>query len=426
MKFLDLFAGIGGFRLGMERAGHECVGYVEIDKFARKSYQVIHDTEGEWTREDITKVTDEEWRTLRGTVDIICGGFPCQSFSIAGKRLGFEETRGTLFFEIARAAKQIQPRILFLENVKGLLSHNKGETFATILTALHELGYDAEWRILNSKDFGVPQNRERVFIIGHLRGAGGREIFPLAEASRTADESRVIANTLTARYPYSQREGTYIETTRKSEQVMPVLTPDRIIKRQNGRRFKTPGEPAFTLTAQDQHGIIVFGELEGSGREQSNRIYSEKGLAPILTTMQGGGQEPKIAIVGNVNPSKRGMNGEVYSSEGLAPTLTTNKGEGQKVAIIQKARGYNKGGKHDIAPTLSSSSWQENNLLQEGNFRIRKLTPRECWRLQGFPDWAFDRAAEVNSNSQLYKQSGNSVTENVIWKIATKFKEEQA
>ncbi|EAF3035918.1 DNA (cytosine-5-)-methyltransferase, partial [Listeria monocytogenes] len=292
MKFLDLFAGIGGFRLGMERAGHECVGYVEIDKFARKSYQAIHDTEGEWTREDITKVTDDEWRELCGTVDIICGGFPCQAFSIAGKRLGFEETRGTLFFEIARAAKQIQPRLLFLENVKGLLSHNKGETFATILTALDELGYDAEWRVLNSKDFGVPQNRERVFIIGHLRGAGGREIFPLAEASRTADESRVIANTLTARYPYSQREGTYIETTRKSEQVMPVLTPDRIIKRQNRRRFKTLGEPAFTLTAQDQHGIIVFGELEGSGREQSNRIYSEKGLAPTLTTMQGGGQEP--------------------------------------------------------------------------------------------------------------------------------------
>ncbi|EAC5321513.1 DNA (cytosine-5-)-methyltransferase [Listeria monocytogenes] len=374
MKFLDLFAGIGGFRLGMERAGHECVGYVEIDKFARKSYQAIHDTEGEWTREDITKVTDDEWRTLRGTVDIICGGFPCQSFSIAGKRLGFEETRGTLFFEIARAAKQIQPRYLFLENVKGLLSHNKGETFATILTALHELGYDAEWQILNSKDFGVPQNRERVFIIGHLRGAGGREIFPLAEASRTADESRVIANTLTARYPYSQREGTYIETTRKSEQVMPVLTPDRIIKRQNGRRFKCNGEEMFTLTAQDKYGVLI----------------------------------------------------KVYSNEGISPTLTTNKGEGLKVAIIQKPRGYNQGGKHDIAPTLSSSSWQENNLLQEGNFRIRKLTPRECWRLQGFPDWAFDRAAEVNSNSQLYKQSGNSVTENVIWKIAKLFKEEQA
>lgn len=437
MKFLDLFAGIGGFRLGMERAGHECVGYVEIDKFARKSYQAIHDTEGEWTREDITKVTDEEWRTLRGTVDIICGGFPCQSFSIAGKRLGFEETRGTLFFEIARAAKQIQPRYLFLENVKGLLSHNKGETFATILTALHELGYDAEWQILNSKDFGVPQNRERVFIIGHLRGAGGREIFPLAEASRTADESRVIANTLTARYPYSQREGTYIETTRKSEQVMPVLTPDRIIKRQNGRRFKCNGEEMFTLTAQDKYGVLIKeatikGYAEAYPGDSVNISHPNSKTRcgrvgnQIANTLDTSCNQGVVVPVGNVNPSGQGMNGKVYSNEGISPTLTTNKGEGLKVAIIQKPRGYNQGGKHDIAPTLSSSSWQENNLLQEGNFRIRKLTPRECWRLQGFPDWAFDRAAEVNSNSQLYKQSGNSVTENVIWKIAKLFKEEQA
>lgn len=172
MKFLDLFAGIGGFRLGMGRAGHECVGYVEIDKYARRSYEVIHDTEGKWTAYDIKKVTDEEWQKFRGTVDVICGGFPCQAFSIAGKRLGFEEIRGTLFFEIARAAKQIQPRILFLENVKGLLSHNDGETFATILTTLDELGYDAEWRVLNSKNYGVPQNRERVFIVANLRESG--------------------------------------------------------------------------------------------------------------------------------------------------------------------------------------------------------------------------------------------------------------
>lgn len=134
MKFLDLFAGIGGFRMGMERAGHGCVGYVEIDKYARKSYEAIYDTEGEWTKHDITKVTDEEWRQFRGKVDVICGGFPCQSFSIAGKRRGFaDETRGTLFFEVARAAKEIQPSYLFLENVKGLLNHDKGRTFRTIL-----------------------------------------------------------------------------------------------------------------------------------------------------------------------------------------------------------------------------------------------------------------------------------------------------
>jgi len=112
-------------------------------------------------------------------VDIICGGFPCQAFSLAGRRLGFEDTRGTLFFEIARAAKQIQPRFLFLENVKGLLSHDKGETFQTILTTLDELGYDVEWQVLNSKDFQVPQNRERVFIIGHSRRYRPRFLFPI-------------------------------------------------------------------------------------------------------------------------------------------------------------------------------------------------------------------------------------------------------
>lgn len=150
MKFLDLFAGIGGFRLGMERAGHECVGYVEIDKFARKSYAAIHNTEGEWTAHDITAVADDDIRRLRDRrqIDIICGGFPCQAFSIAGKRKGFDDTRGTLFFEIARFANIIRPRYLFLENVRGLLSHDGGDTFETILRTLDELGYDVEWDLL--------------------------------------------------------------------------------------------------------------------------------------------------------------------------------------------------------------------------------------------------------------------------------------
>lgn len=122
MKFLDLFAGIGGFRLGMESAGHECVGFCEIDKFARTSYKAINDTEGEVEMHDITTVSDEFIRGI-GSVDVICGGFPCQAFSIAGKRKGFEDTRGTLFFEIARFASILRPRYLFLENVKGLLNH---------------------------------------------------------------------------------------------------------------------------------------------------------------------------------------------------------------------------------------------------------------------------------------------------------------
>ncbi|EHR0456623.1 DNA (cytosine-5-)-methyltransferase [Listeria monocytogenes] len=472
----------------MERARHECVGYVEIDKFARKSYQAIHDTEGEWTREDITKVTDDEWRTLRGTVDIICGGFPCQAFSIAGKRLGFEETRGTLFFEIARAAKQIQPRLLFLENVKGLLSHNKGETFATILTALDELGYDAEWRVLNSKDFGVPQNRERVFIIGNLRGTGGREIFPLGGENRTFNKNDIKAindskkvreqlkfDSLNRFYDVSGIApclDTMQGGGREPKIAIPVLTPGREEKRQNGRRFKDAGEEMFTLTVQDVHDVLIpICEATKRGYALAKPFDSVNLAMPNSNTRRGrvGDQiantldtscnQGVVVPVGNVNPSGQGMNGKVYSDEGICPTLTTNKGEGLKVAIIQKSRGYTKGGKHDIAPTLSSSSWQENNLLQIGGLylndsprffrgilpnlsrtlksssndagvtdgiRIRKLTPRECWRLQGFPDWAFDRAAEVNSNSQLYKQAGNSVTVNVIENIAKMFKEEQA
>lgn len=178
MKFIDLFAGIGGFRLGMESAGHECVAFCEIDKFARASYKAIHNTEGEVELHDITTVADEKIRNI-GHVDVICGGFPCQAFSIAGHRRGFEDTRGTLFFEIARFAAILKPKYLFLENVKGLLNHDKGDTFETILSALDELGYDVGWQVLNSKDFGVPQNRERVYIVGHLRGTSGREVFPI-------------------------------------------------------------------------------------------------------------------------------------------------------------------------------------------------------------------------------------------------------
>ncbi|EGO6562049.1 DNA cytosine methyltransferase [Enterococcus faecalis] len=394
MKFLDLFAGIGGFRLGMESAGHECIGFCEIDKFARTSYKAIHDTTGEVEMHDITTISDEFIRGI-GSVDVICGGFPCQAFSIAGKRKGFEDTRGTLFFEIARFASILRPRYLFLENVKGLLNHEGGATFETILRALDELGYDVEWQVLNSKDY-VPQNRERVFIIGHLRGERTRKVFPL--------------------------------------------------ERKNGTTAKNNIKPINN--SKKTRELLNF--------DSTNRFYDVNGISPCLNTMQGGDREPKIAVVGNVNPSGSGMNGQVYSSNGLAPTLTTNKGEGAKiaipvltpdrvekrqngrrfkddgeemftltaqdkygVAIIQKSRGYNDGGIYKVAPTVTSNSWHENNFLKD-SIRIRKLTPRECWRLQGFPDWAFDKAKEVNSDSQLYKQAGNSVTVPVIADIASR------
>ena len=329
MNFLDLFAGIGGFRLGMERAGHKCVGYCEIDKFARLSYQAIHNTDGEIDFKDITEVTNEEFRKLKGTVDVICGGFPCQAFSIAGKQLGFEDARGTLFYEIARAAKESKPRYLFLENVRNLLSHDKGKTFTTMLTILDELGYDAEWQVLNSKNFGVPQNRERVFIIGHLRGGCTSRVFPIRDNTKKINElprKRITTNTLTARYTAT-------------------------------------GNGSYVIENKPKKVVLV--------KEATKQGYA-------------------IANIGDsINLSH--------------PNSKTRRGRVGK----------------NIANTLLTSDEQGVVL---SDYKIRKLTPRECWRLQGFPDWAFDKAQKVNSNSQLYKQAGNSVTVNVIEKIAKKLK----
>lgn len=382
MNFIDLFAGIGGFRLGMERAGHKCIGFCEIDKYARKTYKANFNTEGEWEAHDIRSVTDDDIRRI-GNTDIICGGFPCQAFSITGKRKGFEDTRGTLFFEIMRFASILRPQYLFLENVGGLLNHNGGDTFETILGAMDDVGYDAEWQVCNSKNFGVPQNRERVFIVGHLRGASTRKVFPIggtngkaikqiiggSQGKRVYDAGGISVTLSSQGGGQGAKTGLYLFTKSKEKitirdtatcldtnyykglgchqertGVLAVLTPDRLEKRQNGRRFKNPGEPMFTLTSQDRRGV----------------------------------------------------------------------------AILQRPRGNNKGGIHDTAPTVSSHSYHENNYLLN-NARIRKLIPLECFRLQGFPDEHFHRAKEAGiSDSQLYKQAGNSVTVNVIYEIGNR------
>lgn len=378
MNFLDLFAGIGGFRLGMECAGHKCVGYCEIDKYARLSYNAIHNTEGEIDYKDITEVTNEEFRKLRGKVDVICGGFPCQAFSIAGNQLGFEDARGTLFYEIARAAEQIKPRYLFLENVRNLLSHDKGKTFARMLKILHDLGYDVEWQVLNSKNFGVPQNRERVFIIGHLRGERTYRVFPIrGENTEFHNQStiKIVGNT---KNPKCTSQGsrsivhdpkgivgalTATDYKEPKQIAIPVLTPDRVEKRQNGRRFKTNGEPMFTITTQDRHGVLV--------KEATKQGYAVANVGDSINFS---------------HPNSKNRRGRV--GKNIANTLLTSDEQGVVLS----------------------------------DYKIRKLTPRECWRLQGFPDWAFDKAQAVNSNSQLYKQAGNSVTVNVIEEIAKRLK----
>lgn len=442
--FLDLFSGIGGFRLGMEQAGFRCVGYCEIDGHARKSYQSIFDTKQEVEMHDITKLSDEFIRGI-GRVDIITGGFPCQAFSLAGKRKGFSDTRGTLFFEIARFASILRPKLLYLENVKGLLNHERGATFETILRTLDELGYDVEWQLFNSKEF-VAQNRERVFIIGHLRGAGTKKIFPLTREEGSADQKsgRIhLAGTTHAANDFSRftREraistdglmGTLTAadyktpkqivvgnvnpsgggmngqvydasglsptiTTNKGEGnkiAIPILTPDKVTIRQNGRRVKENEASMFTLTTQDRHGIIVAGSIDGFYRSAA-AIHSVEGLYPMYTTMSGG-HESQILV------------------------------------------------KEDTKKRYTAALPGDQQSVVTDDFQIRKLTPLECWRLQSFPDWAFLAAKfgnrqiaeeiisngldhyncrydQKNSDSQLYKQAGNSVTVSVIYFIAKHF-----
>jgi DNA (cytosine-5)-methyltransferase 1 len=282
MKFLELFAGIGGFRLGLEKAGHQCVWANEILEKPRRIYERNFGHQPD--ARDIRTVRPDEIPDA----ELLCGGFPCATFSVAGKRSGFstEDTRGTLFFEICRILRDKRIPYVFLENVKGLLNHDGGRTFAVIISSLDELGYDVQWEVVNSQNFGVPQNRERVFIVGHLRGQPRPEIFPLgfcvsenvlekekgtqgevrggeSESGRPILMPFVTGKVMQYKDVFPTLDGHYWKGIQNNQgrgavmQVRPVLTPHRESKRQNGRRVKDHNEPAFTLTAQDRHGVIV-------------------------------------------------------------------------------------------------------------------------------------------------------------------------
>ncbi len=334
IRYFSMFTGVGGFELGIGEKG-KCVGQSEIDKYASKLLQQKFSSIKNWG--DATKIKPSELPDF----DMLCGGFPCQAFSIAGKRKGFEDTRGTMFFEIARILKVKRPKIILLENVKGLLNHEKGETFKIILQTLDELGYEIQWMVFNSKFFGVPQNRERVFIIGNLRKESRSEILPFRENESKTYEERTVVRTFTA----GGHSG--------------------------GLHSNSTG--------------IIEGYLNENGwekrHEQIRRIWGIKGNAPTIPTGQGGGVMTKIAI----------------------PTLTPDRPEKR-----QNGRRF----KEDGEPSFTLTG-QDIHGVSDG-LKIRRLTPTECERLQGFPDgWT-----EGFSDSQRYKMMGNAVTVNVIQAIA--------
>ena len=367
MRFFDLFAGIGGFRLAFEREGFKCVGFCEIDKKARELYRAYYDTTGEVEYEDARKINPADLPDF----DVLCAGFPCQSFSIAGKRRGFEDTRGTLFFEIARITEVKRPTHLLLENVKGLLSHDGGRTFEVVLKTLDDLGYDAEWEVLNSKDFGVPQHRERVFIVGHLRGKSRPQVFPITEADKVyyrppKTKEKIytdsnLAKTLTARQ-YGNWNGTY------------VYDP-------YNKNFRNGTVGTLRTNGSNGNSWILMGNIYPS-QGQAGKVYNVDGIGPSLTT----GDPPKV---GFINKDSQGC--RIYGTDGPFTTLLT-KGSG-------------------------------NNLILTEKLKIRRLTPLECFRLQGFPDDIYYKARELGiADIHLYRFTGNSITVPVVQTIARKLK----
>lgn len=453
MKFIDFFAGIGGFRRGLELAGHECVGFCEWDKYATASYTSMHlitDKQreylntltlkqrqkeilkdeyrnGEWYSSDIRTV---DARSLP-KADCWTFGAPCQDFSVAGKRAGLDGDRSSLVQEIFRLLEEQEekdrPEWIIYENVKGMLSSNRGLDYLSILSEMDRLGYDIEWQNINSKWF-VPQNRERIYTIGHLRRYGSKKILPVTGTdgensvsiidhrdeyrrntqtfspggiTETLDtgqgggrehhvgipcfcdmnykaglKTTDSARTIQARY----NKGVCNRSGEASGVVIPVLTPVRAEKRQNGRRFKENGDPMFTLTSQDRHGIAI------NVKEATKQGYD----------VAHEGDSINLSI-----PDSKTRRGRVGKQ--LANTLDTSCNQGIFVQVENELTVY--------------AIWYEKYQCY---IAIRKLTPKECFRLQGWTDDYFEKAKFVNSDSQLYKQAGNGVTVNVVRAIGDK------
>ena len=376
LTFLDFFSGVGGFRHGLELAGMKCVGFCEKDKFARKSYEAMYDTKGEWFHDDITTIDP----TRLPKADLWCAGSPCQNVSIAGKRAGLYGERSGLFFtflELIKSQKEEdKPEWVLLENVKGLLSSGGGRDYLDYLSILDESGYDLEWQVFNSKDYGVPQNRERIYTIGHLRRKGRRQVLPLSRESsshlkqlvggmqsyRVYDPSGIATTLVGEGGGLGAKTGLYLIDQSLTE---PKLT-----------------EEARCITARYTAGATKRTAMNSGVLE----------VQPILT------QGIKVR-----NGTKQGYQlAEVGDSVDLSyPSSLTRR--------ARVGRG--------IAHNLSCSC-QMGAVVWKGRVvKIRKLTPKECFRLQGFSDDLFEKAKAVNSDAQLYKQAGNGVTVPVVYAI---------
>lgn len=447
-KFIDLFSGIGGFHTAFKEIGGECVFASEIDKFAKQAYTTLHGLEphGDITKIDAKDIPDH---------DVIAAGFPCQSFSVAGKRGGFEDARGTLFFEVARIASEKQPKVLLLENVKGLVGHDKGKTLDTIVKTLNEIGYRVDFEVLNSKYFGVPQNRERILIVAIREDLVANEPWNIEGNTVIPKGKRRISGyedvkTFNFDWPTNDTvqlrlkdvlesevdEKFYLSEEKTSQLVLQMSdkslsqTDDFMVDDQ-GRTTKelNPLEMSPTLRSES-HGNEprIVKPKRNSGVEVGLPIReaTKKGYAVA-------GEGDAVNIMFPTSETRRGRVGK----DGQAQTLeASGVNQGVVLPAIGASRGRNIDNPSDRTPgndveqrleinsggtSNTLTSVQKDNYVVEPPLRIRKLTPLECWRLQGFTDEQHN-AVEASgiSNSQRYKQAGNAVTVNVIEAIGSR------
>jgi len=384
IKYFSMFSGIGGFEYGMEQSDYEfeCVGYSEIDKYARSIYERHYPNHINYG--DATRINTEDLPSF----EFLVGGFPCQAFSIAGKRKGFDEARGTLFFEIARVLRDKKPSCFLLENVKGLLSHDRGRTVQTIFRVCDELGYDVSWAVYNSKDYGVPQNRERIFIKGYSRTSCGGEVLSVPRVDKAVDEP--MSNTY-----YGTRAG----RVHKEDEIMNTLS----CSGHNGANSQL---------------------IKLNNKAQAQAIYDSEGLACTLSA-NGGGQGGKTGLY-KINTVKKGkhQSGNVYGDDGVSPCLTAVDYK-RPVKIVQPVLTPERENKRQNGRRMKDNDEEMFTLTATDKhgvydgITVRKLTPVECERLQGFPDnWTkYGKDNEPISDTQRYKCCGNAVTTNVITAI---------
>lgn len=384
MKILELFGGIGACSKALERIGvdYEIADYVEIDKYAVKSFNAIHGTNFE--PQDVTK-WDKDMQ-----VDLIMHGSPCQDFSVAGKNAGGDKnsgTRSSLMYETLRIVEKLKPKYVIWENVKNLLSKKHRHNFDAYIVAMSELGYVSKYQILNAKDYGVPQHRERVFTVS-CRTDGDADIFDAFNADFNFPDPIPLEHRLKDILEDNVDERYYLS----DEQVSRIKLSSF---NQACRRIQE-SDISQTLCARDYKDpkcVRVGGlyDKEGS-RHQAGSIYDPNGVCATLSTMQGGNQEPIKIKTANIKGYDEASDGDAIDLQ--YPESKTRRG---RVG-------------HGVSKTLMTSD----QMAVVNGYRIRKLTPLECWRLMGFDDADYAKAAQVNSNTQLYKQAGNSIVVNVL------------